>query len=194
MDVETSKGSTPGSELAPVLETLKALADESRLTVLGLVATQERSVSELASLLGIKAPTVSHHLTKLKNAGLVGMRADGATHYYRLDTTGLAKLRGNLQTPERVASLSEGVVTDAFEARVLSNFVDGEQLKEIPASRKKRQVILHWLVERFEPAVEYRETQVNEIIGQHHPDFATLRRELIVSGLLTRHRGVYRRA
>ena len=194
MSVEATTRAIPGAELEPLLETLKALADESRLTILGLVAGQERSVSQLTSLLGIKAPTVSHHLAKLKDAELVGMRADGTTHYYRLDTTGLARLRGSLQTPERGASLSEGAVADAAEAKVLADFLDGERLKEIPARLKKRQVILRWLVERFEPGVDYTEKQVNEIIGKHHPDFATLRRELIASGLLTRPKGIYRRA
>ena len=72
--------------------------------------------------------------------------------------------------------------------------LEGERLKEIPASLKKRQVILRWLVEDFEPGRDYAEKQVNEIIGRRHPDFATLRRELIVGGLLTRTSGIYRRA
>ena len=67
-------------------------------------------------------------------------------------------------------------------------------MKEIPASLKKRQVILRWLVEDFEPGRDYAEKEVNAIIGRRHPDFATLRRELIVGGLLTRAKSIYRRA
>ena len=193
MTVDETDEATPGAELG----ILKALADESRLTILGLVARRERSVSELATLLAVKAPTVSHHLRTLKDAGLVGMRASGTTHYYRLDTTGLARLRAGLRTPERIASLTAsaaGVGADAAETKVLANFLEGERLKEIPASLKKRQVILRWLVAGFEPGRDYAEKEVNEILGRRHPDFATLRRELIVGGLLTRKRGVYRRA
>ena len=193
MAVDTTDEATPGAELG----ILKALADESRLAILGLVARQERSVSELAALLAVKAPTVSHHLAKLREARLVGMRSAGTTHYYRLDTTGLARLRAGLRTPERIAALSAdaaGVGADAAEMKVLANFLDGERLKEIPASLKKRQVILRWLVADFEPGRDYAEKQVNEILGRRHPDFATLRRELIVGGLLTRTSGIYRRA
>ena len=193
MAVDTTNEATPGAELG----ILKALADESRLAILGLVARRERSVSELAALLAVKAPTVSHHLAKLKEARLVGMRSAGTTHYYRLDTTGLATLRAGLRTPERIAALSAsaaGVGADAAETKVLANFLEGERLKEIPASLKKRQIILRWLVEDFEPGRDYAEKQVNEIIGRRHPDFATLRRELIVGGLLTRTSGIYRRA
>ncbi len=193
MDVDISQDAATGVELG----ILKALADESRLTILGLVARQERSVSELAALLAVKASTVSHHLAKLRDARLVGMRSAGTTHYYRLDTTGLATLRASLRTPARIASLAAGaagVGMDAAETKVLANFLEGERLKEIPASLKKRQVILRWLVEDFEPGRDYAEKEVNAIIGRRHPDFATLRRELIVGGLLTRAKSIYRRA
>ena len=53
----------------------------------------------------------------------------------------------------------------------------GERLKEIPASRKKREVILRWLAERFEVRRRYSEAEVNELLQRYHPDSATLRRE-----------------
>jgi hypothetical protein len=51
--------------------------------------------------------------------------------------------------------------------------------------------VLRWLVTRFEEERRYPEREVNEIIGQHHSDFATLRRELIGAGLMRREEGVY---
>ncbi|MCY0876974.1 MAG: DUF2087 domain-containing protein [Firmicutes bacterium] len=63
----------------------------------------------------------------------------------------------------------------------------------MPASRKKRLVVLKWLVEKFEWEVPYSESQVNEILKQHHPDFATIRREFIVNKLMERENGIYRR-
>ncbi|MEZ4544419.1 MAG: metalloregulator ArsR/SmtB family transcription factor [Cyanobacteriota/Melainabacteria group bacterium] len=51
----------------------KALSDESRLKIVGILASGDRSVEELASLLELRAPTVSHHLSRLKKTGLVHM-------------------------------------------------------------------------------------------------------------------------
>ena len=63
--------------------------------------------------------------------------------------------------------------------------------EEIPASRKKRDVILDWLADRFEHGVRYPEPELNTIIKRHHPDSATLRRELIGGRWMAREAGVY---
>lgn len=168
---------------------LKVLADASRLRILGVLANHPASVEEIAVAVKLKTPTVSHHLTKLKQFGLIRMEADGTTHIYHLNAGGLEKLNRNLQ-PEQIRSWGP-VESNYWEAKILHDFVDGETLKEIPASRKKRQVILAWLVGKFAADARYPESQVNEIIGRHHPDFATLRRELIASKLMARDNGVY---
>jgi len=94
-------------------------------------------------------------------------------------------------TPEKLSQLTNDVQGDEWERKVLRDFLNGEELKEIPASRKKRLVILKWIADKFEMDVKYPESGVNETIGRHHPDFATLRRELIVNGLMDRADGVY---
>ncbi|MGJ5676533.1 MAG: DUF2087 domain-containing protein [Nostochopsis sp.] len=80
---------------------------------------------------------------------------------------------------------------EIWEEKVLNNYLDGALLKKIPASRKKRLVILRWLVKKFAEKVTYTERQVNEIISNHHCDFATLRRELISYQLMERENGLY---
>jgi predicted transcriptional regulator len=181
-------------ELNKTLSFFKALSDESRLKIVGALSSGEHSVDALASLLDLRAPTVSHHLSKLKEVALVTMRTDGNTHLYQLNVQELRSLSKQLLAPDTIAHIGNEVAADAWERKVLGDFMIGERLKEIPASRKKREVILRWLVERFEPGKRYAEKQVNAIIGRHHPDFATLRRELICARLLDRELGVYWRA
>ena len=54
----------------------KALADSSRLKIVGLLAEKPYSVEELAELLSLKASTVSHHLSRLAEVGLVRSRSE----------------------------------------------------------------------------------------------------------------------
>jgi DNA-binding transcriptional ArsR family regulator len=76
------------------------LADETRRELLSTLhasrmhaaAGGELSVSELVEKLGLSQPTVSKHLQKLREHGLVSVRADGQHHYYRLEPAPLREL------------------------------------------------------------------------------------------------------
>ena len=172
----------------------RVMADETRLKILGTLANRESSVNELAASLALRPPTVSHHLAKLRKLGLLRMRAEGTTHLYSLDAEALRTLSRYVLSEGGLASLVDDVDAQAWERKVLKDFFQGERLKEIPASPKKRTVVLHWLAGRFASGTDYGEREVNEILGRHHHDFATLRRELVESGHLAREGGVYRRA
>ena len=73
-----------------LLSFFKALADANRLRIHGLLAARPYSVEELATVLGLGASTVSHHVSKLVEAGLLTGRADGHYHVYSLDEGALA--------------------------------------------------------------------------------------------------------
>jgi ArsR family transcriptional regulator len=62
----------------------KALADETRLKVLRLLARRELCVCEVMAALDLTQPTASHHLGILENAGLVKGRKDGKWVFYSL--------------------------------------------------------------------------------------------------------------
>ncbi|HEY5379664.1 MAG TPA: metalloregulator ArsR/SmtB family transcription factor [Pseudolabrys sp.] len=63
---------------------LKALAHESRLIILCILADGEKSVSELERELNLRQPTVSQQLARLRVDGLVSTRRDGKIIYYSL--------------------------------------------------------------------------------------------------------------
>jgi predicted transcriptional regulator len=174
-----------------LLRFFKALADDSRLKIVGILANQECSVEELAALLQLKEPTVSHHLAKLKELNLVTMRPEGNSRLYQLDSEALQSISKEIFTPEKIASLIEDVDTEAWESKVLKNYFEDNRLKEIPASRKKRLVILKWLANQFDVGVNYPERLVNDILKRYHIDCATLRRELIACQLMQRENGIY---
>ena len=63
---------------------LKALSDRNRLRVVALLSEREMCVCELASILGITQPSVSKHLKKLRQAGIILARQSGLWTNYRL--------------------------------------------------------------------------------------------------------------
>ncbi|HML24609.1 MAG TPA: metalloregulator ArsR/SmtB family transcription factor [Aggregatilinea sp.] len=178
-------------QLQILLAFFKTLAEESRLKILGLLSTGERSVGELAALLDLKEPTVSHHLAKLKELDLVEVRAEGNTRFYQLKRQGLEAVNKQLFSLEMIASWADDVEAEAWERKVLTDFFENGRLKDIPAQRKKRDVILRWLASQFEVGREYTEMEVNDLIRKIYPDSATLRREMIEQGLLKRERNIY---
>ena len=176
-----------------MLQFCKAMADESRLKIIGLLSTAEHSVQQLASILELKEPTVSHHLGMLKQLDLVRLRADGNFRWYRLNEEVLGQISRTVFSRDSIARLAISAGARDSERKILHNFVDGERLLEIPVSYKKRLVILKWLVGFFEPDISYTESQVNAILKLHHQDCATLRREMIGCGMMARDKGIYRR-
>ena len=63
---------------------MKALAHPSRLMIIDALAEGEKCVCELQEIVGSSMPTVSRHLTQMKNAGVVEGRRAGNQIYYRL--------------------------------------------------------------------------------------------------------------
>ena len=66
---------------------LKALADPTRLTMLAALwkARQPICICDFTADLELSQPTISHHMSKLKDAGLVEAKKDGIWMYYRLN-------------------------------------------------------------------------------------------------------------
>ncbi len=176
-----------------MLQFCKAMADESRLKIIGLLSTAEHSVQQLATMLELKEPTVSHHLSVLKELDLVRLRADGNFRWYRLNEEVLGRISRTVFSRDSIARLAISAGARDPERKILDNFVDGQRLLEIPVSYKKRLVILKWLVDFFEPDISYTEGQVNATLKLHHHDCATLRREMIGCAMLSRDKGIYRR-
>ncbi|MFZ6752102.1 DUF2087 domain-containing protein [Undibacterium sp. Dicai25W] len=81
--------------------------------------------------------------------------------------------------------------TEAEAQRVLKSFMQNGRLLKIPEQRKKRLVILQWLVNQLDVAKKYSEPEINRFFLGFHEDYATLRREMIINGLMVREDAVY---
>src|SRR5258706_10066479 len=72
----------------------RALADPTRIRILGLLAERPMYGQELAKALDVTAPTISHHLSPLVMAGLVQVRRENSYQYYELFREGVVHPAG----------------------------------------------------------------------------------------------------
>ena len=72
-------------DVAGLSELFKVLSDETRTRILHLLSGRELCVCDLALVLEMSLPAVSHHLRLLKVMRLVAFRRDGKQVFYRLD-------------------------------------------------------------------------------------------------------------
>lgn len=82
---------------------LKALADPARIRLVSILLAsdgQEACTCELTEPLGLSQPTVSHHLKKLAEAGLITGERRGVWTYYRVVPDALSALAQVLLTPQ----------------------------------------------------------------------------------------------
>jgi DNA-binding transcriptional ArsR family regulator len=76
----------PTPTVEPLVVFLGALADETRLRLVIALAIEEKNVTALRKELGKSQPTVSHHLGKLRDLGIVETRRNGKSVIYSLTT------------------------------------------------------------------------------------------------------------
>ncbi len=202
----------PAFDAERLAAAFRVLADPTRLRILGRLAEGTLSGAELGRALGLTAPTISHHMARLVGAGFVGVTEAGASRRYALDQRALAsvttsdgatgdgaRVRNRTIGPDGADEaaggrplVEAGPVTDGATAKVLRDFFEGDRLTTLPAKRKKRVIVLQHILTRFSPGVAYPERDVNDRLRTSFDDVATLRRELVDYGFMTRENGVYR--
>lgn len=173
-----------------LLTFFKALADSNRLKIVGLLAKQPYTVEQLAAMLHLGASTVSHHLSKLAEAGLVTATAQSYYNYYRLENEKIEAMARQLLSVETLPAQATNIDENAYDRKVVHDYLlpDG-RLKTIPSQRKKLLAVLRHIVQDFEPGRRYSEKEVNEILSRYHDDTASLRREMISVRLMDREGG-----
>ena len=173
-----------------LLQFFQVFSNESRLRLIGHLANGERSVGDLARLLDLKEPTVSHHLAELKELGLVTVRAEGNMRIYQLNTRALETISKDIfARPNLAALVPKSELSE--EERILRVWVRDGRIVDLPAQDKKMQVVVRWLAQQIDPERRWTEREFSQWLAQYHPDHATLRRYLVESGYMARENGIY---
>ncbi len=66
-------------------ERFKALSHPTRIFIIEKLIEREHCVNELTAMIGVEMPTISKHLSILKNVGLIASRKDRNNVFYRLN-------------------------------------------------------------------------------------------------------------
>jgi predicted transcriptional regulator len=172
-----------------LLAFFKALADANRLKLIGLLAQKESSVEELAAVLDVNPSTVSHHLSKLAEIGLVAARADGYYNVYHLETDALEEMAQRLLATNSLPDVAKDLDRKAYDRKILKDYLEEDgTIPQLPTNRRKLDVVLRYLAEQFEFDRKYTEREVNAVIERFNEDISGLRRDLISARLFVRER------
>src|SRR4051794_6905969 len=120
---------------------LKAVADESRLRMVGLMSERAYTVSEMASVFNLTEPTVSHHVSKLHGAGLLRLRMEGNQRFYSINEKRLATLKAYVNGIEKLPTRAEKAKSDTAWIEALEwNEADKKVLRDYTANGKLTQL------------------------------------------------------
>lgn len=109
----TSEGASVAGETVDLVSILKALADPSRLRIIGLLSKGELCVGEIVYVLGVSQTNISRHLDKLRRAGLVVFRKSAQWAYYGLSQGYVAAYPGVFQLVTKEIGTTPECATDA---------------------------------------------------------------------------------
>ena len=165
---------------------MKALADESRLAIVRSLLEQSQYVEEIAKRHALAPSTVSFHLKKLEQAGLVSSKKE---QYYVVIQANLALFDTTLKEIVSASPASKDLQDeriDDYHRKVLESFFRHGTLEKLPAQHKKRLIVLEQFANRFEPGRRYSEQEVTGIIKPLFDDYCTIRRLLVDEGFVQR--------
>lgn len=171
----------------------KCLADKSRLQILKSLMQEDMYVERLAKRLNLTPATISFHLKKLEEAGVVTSRKEQYYTMYSICRQIFETKIIDILREESTEDKLQRERDELYRKKVIESFFEYGKLKSIPSQRKKERIILEEIAKAFEPGKEYSEREVNIIIADYHDDFCTIRRDMISEGLLERNQMVYHR-
>ncbi|MDP2361431.1 MAG: metalloregulator ArsR/SmtB family transcription factor [bacterium] len=167
---------------------LRALADPRRRRILELLAVRDRGVADLAEECGLSAPTVSHHLAILREAGLAGMRKEGRHHDFYLVPTGPGELVQWLNLLRQRRS-QPAWNQEAYREAALRSFLEHSQ-RGLPSHPRRRQVVLDWFHSLLERDRLLPVEEVAALWSPHYADWEEILAALVELGRVER-RGDY---
>ncbi len=173
------------------LKLFKCLSDASRLHIIQSLTQGDMYTELLAERLGLTPSTVSFHMKKLEDAGLVLSRKEQYYTVYSLNRDILEKTIFDAAVSEPEQTDEQQKREEEYRRKVIKAFFEYGKLRSIPVQRKKKLICYEQIAAYFEPGKVYEEREVNEIILPIHEDYCTIRRDMISEGIFRREGSKY---
>lgn len=173
------------------LNLLKTVADETRLRILRVLGEKECYTELLAERLGLSPATVSFHMKKLMQAGLIDARREQYYTVYSLRRDVFHHTLEELILKNDQGQTAEALREEQYRRKVLKSFMPNGFCEQMPAQLKKRIIVYREIFSRFAPGGTYTEKEVNAIISEVHADYCTVRRGFVGMGWMMRSNGIY---
>ena len=168
------------------LKLFKCLSDTSRLRIIQSLTQGDMYTELLAERLELTPPTVSFHMKKLEDAGLVVSHKEQYYTVYSLNRDVLDRTIYEAATSEPEQIEEQQKREEVYRQKVIKAFFEYGKLRSIPVQRKKKLICYELIAEHFQPGRVYEEKEVNAIISPIYEDYCTIRRDMISEGILKR--------
>lgn len=172
---------------------LKALADESRLEIFKLLLDRDAYIEVISERLKLSPSTVSFHLKKLCDAGLVTSQKDQYyTIYSSVPNVAELKIRDLISSSSSTLN-EQNKVEQEYKEKVLKSFFKYGRLVKIPVQKKKRQWVMEKIANNFLPNKDYSHNTASKLLSEVYEDTGLLLKELQNCDCLEINNGIIKR-
>lgn len=173
------------------MKIFKCLSDLSRLRIVQSLNRGEMYTELLAERLDLTPSTVSFHMKKLEDAGIITSRKEQYYTVYSLNREILENTLFDVAVSEPEQIDEQQKREEEYRRKVIKAFFEYGKLRSIPVQRKKKLICYEQIASCFEPGRVYEEKEVNQIISPIHEDYCTIRRDMISEGIFKRNGSQY---
>lgn len=173
------------------VDLFKALADNSRLAIVNFLMKKDGYVEEISRGLNLAASTVSFHLKKLEEAGLVTKTKEQYYTLFSVNKEVFEQSLHELVTSDKKIPVFDYTAEEKFSRKVEHTFFTNGRLTKLPAQYKKRKIVLDKIASVFKTGEVLPEKDVDARIEIIYDDYCTIRRMLVDEGYFSRTNGIY---
>jgi predicted transcriptional regulator len=173
------------------IEIMKALADTSRLMILNSLFEKAQYAEELSERIGLSASTISFHLKKMEEAGLLKKYKLQYYHMYEINDSVFGKTLEQFVKFDNIEKYAQEKRIENYKQKVIKSFFKGNKLIRLPSQNMKKWIVLEVILQKFSPSKEYTEQEINDVIKPIYDDYCTIRRALVDEKLMIRRSSSY---